>query len=137
MLLAARALQGLATAMALPAALSLLTTTFAEGKMPRPRPRPQRRAALRRLHVGALVGGTLVSLLSWRAAFFINIPVALADPGLHAPLLITESKMPERAKLDVPGAMTVTGGLLAVVYAIIERSLVAAGIGVVLLAAFW
>lgn len=48
-----------------------------------------------------------------------------------------ESKVPERVRLDVPGALTVTGGLLAVVYAIIERSVPAAVVGVVLLVSFW
>lgn len=53
-----------------------------------------------------------------------------------APFVIEESKAPERLKLDVPGAMTVTGGLLAVVYAVIERSLPAGLVGVLLLIAF-
>ncbi|MFD0480614.1 MFS transporter [Nonomuraea thailandensis] len=86
--------------------------------------------------VGALLGGTLVSLLSWRTAFFINVPVAVIILVL-TPLLISESKVPDRVKLDVPGAITVTGGLLAAVYAIIERSVLAGVIGVVLLAVFW
>lgn len=73
MLLSGRALQGLATAMALPAALSLLTTTFAEGKV-RDRALGLNGALLSGgFTIGALVGGTLVSLLSWRAAFLINI----------------------------------------------------------------
>jgi MFS family permease len=134
-LLTGRALQGLATAMALPAALSLLTTTFAEGKI-RDRALGLNGALLSGgFTIGALVGGTLVSLLSWRAAFLINIPVTLLIL-VCTPFVITESRVPERVKLDVPGAITVTGGLLAVVYAIIEHNLIAAGIGVVLLAAF-
>jgi MFS family permease len=135
-LLAARALQGLATAMALPAALSLLTTTFAEGAI-RDRALGLNGALLSGgFTVGALVGGALVSLLSWRAAFLINVPVT-ALIMVATPFVISESRMPERVKLDLPGAVTVTGGLLAVVYAIIERSVVAAVVGVVLLAAFW
>ncbi|WP_201437330.1 MFS transporter [Saccharothrix sp. 6-C] len=136
MLLAARALQGLSTAMAVPAGLSLITTTFAEGKM-RDRALGLNGAILSGgFTAGALVGGILVSLLSWRAAFFINIPFAIAII-VATPMLISESKVPNRQKLDVPGAVTVTGGLLAVVYAIMESSLVAAAIGIVLLAAFW
>ncbi|MEU4739228.1 MFS transporter [Actinosynnema sp. NPDC023658] len=135
-LLAGRALQGLATAMALPAALSLLTTTFAEGKI-RDRALGLNGALLSGgFTIGALVGGTLVSLLSWRAAFLINIPVTVLIL-VATPFVILESRVPDRVKLDVPGAITVTGGLLAIVYAIIERNLVAAVIGVVLLAAFW
>jgi MFS family permease len=129
-------LQGFATAMTIPAAMSLLTTTFAEGST---------RARILGLNgallsggftVGALVGGTLVSLWSWRAAFFINVPVAVAIL-LLTPFLISESRVPDRAKLDVPGAVTVTGGLLAVIYGVIERNVLAGAAGVLLLAAFW
>ena len=111
-LLTARALQGLATAMALPAALSLLTTTFAEGA------RRERVLGLRGalgsagFAVGALVGGTLVSLFGWRAAFFINVPAAVAVLVL-GPFVVKESSVAVRAKLDVAGAVTVTGGLMA------------------------
>ncbi|NUP79545.1 MAG: MFS transporter [Nonomuraea sp.] len=135
-LLAARALQGLSTAMSIPASLSLLTITFEEGPA-RDRVLGLNGALLSGgFTIGALVGGTLVSLLSWRSAFFINVPVAVIILAL-TPFLITESKVPDRVKLDTPGAITVTGGLLAVVYAIIERNIPAAVIGVVLLTAFW
>ncbi|WP_231500033.1 MFS transporter [Saccharothrix sp. NRRL B-16314] len=136
MLLTARALQGLSTAMSIPASLSLLTTTFQEGSA-RDRVLGLNGALLSGgFTVGALVGGTLVGLLSWRAAFFINVPVAVVLLAL-TPFLIAESRLPDRVKPDVPGAITVTGGLLAVVYAITERSVLAAALGVVLLAAFW
>lgn len=135
-LLTARVLQGFATAMATPAAMSLLTSTFAEGAM---------RARILGLNgallsggftVGALVGGSLVNLLSWRAAFFINVPVAVAIL-LLTPGLIGESSLPDRVRPDLPGAVTGTGGLLALVYAVIERSGPWAVAGVLLLAAFW
>jgi MFS family permease len=136
MLLAARALQGLSTAMAVPAGLSLITTTFPEGAM-RDRALGLNGAILSGgFTAGALVGGTLVSLLSWRAAFFVNIPFAAAIL-IITPMLVTESKARDRVKLDLPGAVAVTGGLLAAVYAIMEQNLLAAVIGVVLLAAFW
>ncbi|TDD88707.1 MFS transporter [Actinomadura rubrisoli] len=136
MLLTARALQGFATAMALPAGLSLLTTMFAEGPM-RERVLGLNGALLSGgFTVGALVGGTLVSLLSWRAAFFINVPVAVVIL-LITPALVGESRQPDRVRLDLPGAVTVTGGLLAVIYAIIEKNLPSAVAGVLLLAAFW
>ncbi|WP_151479972.1 MFS transporter [Streptomyces albicerus] len=136
MLLTARALQGFATAMTIPAGLSLLTTTFAEGAI-RDRVLGLNGALLSAgFTVGALVGGTLVSLLSWRAAFFINVPVAVVIL-LITPALISESRMPDRVRLDLPGAVTVTGGLLAVIYAIIEKNLPSAVVGVLLLTAFW
>jgi MFS family permease len=135
LLLAARALQGLATAMTLPSALSLLTTTFAEGRR-RERALGLRGALLSAgFAVGALVGGVLVSLLGWRAAFFINVPAAVGVLAV-TPLVIKESSLPVRSKLDLPGAVTVTGGLLAVVYAVIESSLLSAVVGLLLLAAF-
>jgi MFS family permease len=135
-LLIARALQGLATAMALPAALSLLTTTFGEGAL-RERALGLNGALLSGgFTIGALVGGTLVSVLSWRAAFLINIPVSVLILAC-TPFVLSESRTPERVKLDLPGAITVTGGLLALVYAIIEQSTLAGVIGVALLAAFW
>lgn len=135
-LLTARVLQGLATAMAAPAALSLLTTTFTEGAT---------RARVLGLNgalmsagftVGNLVGGTLVSLLSWRAAFFINVPVAVLILVV-TPVLIAESRGHERPRLDAAGAFTVTAGLLSLVFGVIDKNVLAAGTGLVLLACFW
>jgi MFS family permease len=136
MLLTARALQGTSTAMALPAGMSLITTMFAEGKL-RDRALGLNGALLSGgFTAGALVAGVLVSLMTWRSAFFINVPFAVAIL-IATPLLISESKVPDRVKLDVPGALSVTVGLLAVVYAIIEKNIASAVVGVVLLAAFW
>jgi MFS family permease len=136
MLLTARVLQGFATAMTTPAALSLLTTTFAEGPL-RARVLGLNGALLSAgFTVGALVGGTLVSLLSWRAAFFINVPVAVVLLVL-TPFVISESRSPSRVKMDLPGAATVTGGLLAVIYGVVEKNVPSAIVGVLLLAAFW
>ncbi|MFJ1767431.1 MFS transporter [Amycolatopsis sp. NPDC088138] len=136
MLLVSRLFQGLATAMTIPTALSLLTTTFTDSS--------QRRRVLGLngallsggFSAGALAGGALVTALGWRAAFFINVPVA-AVILLATPFVIAESTRDGRVKLDVPGAVTVTGGLLAVIYAIIEHDLAVGGLGVVLLGAFW
>jgi MFS family permease len=136
MLLAARVLQGFATAMTVPAGLALLTTTFAEGTL-RDRALGFNGALLSGgFTVGALVGGALVTVLGWQAAFFINVPVALVIL-LVTPALIPESRLPNRVKLDVPGALTVTGGLLALVFAIVEQELLPAVVGAVLLGAFW
>ncbi|MFG1641816.1 MFS transporter [Amycolatopsis sp. NPDC049252] len=136
LLLTARALQGFATAMTLPAALSLLTTTFAEGRA-RDRVLGLNGALLSGgFTVGALVGGALVGLLSWRAAFLMNVPVAVAIL-IATPFLVTESTVPGRARPDLPGALTVSGGLLALVYAVIDKSVLAAVVGGVLLTAFW
>lgn len=134
-LLTARVLQGVATAMTMPAAMSLLTTTFQEGTT-RDRVLGLNGAMLSGgFTVGALVGGALVGLLSWRAAFFINVPVAVAIL-IVTPLVISESRVPDRVKLDLPGALTVTGGLLAMLFGIIERELVWGALGALLLGAF-
>ncbi len=115
LLLIARVAQGLATAMVVPAALSLLTTAFPEG--------PQRDKALglngalmaAGFTAGAILGGVLTELLNWRSAFFVNVFVAVAVLAI-APFVIKESVQPERPKVDFAGAVTVTLGLLALVY---------------------
>ncbi|MCT4355649.1 MFS transporter [Streptomyces sp. Je 1-79] len=134
-LMAARVAQGLATAAVTPAGLSLLTSSFPEG--------PLRAKALglngalmsAGFTTGAILGGILTDLLSWRWAFFINVPVALAVL-LVAPAVLKESRPEVRPRLDVPGAVTVTGGLLALVYGLTTEPL-ALPVGVALLVAFW
>lgn len=114
-LVAARALQGLGAAMMSPAALSLLTTTFEEGA-------PRNRAlgvwgaiAAGGAAAGMVVGGILTDVASWRWVFLINVPVGLAV-ALAAWRVVPESRVPSRWALDVPGALTVSGGLLALVF---------------------
>jgi Arabinose efflux permease len=115
MLLAARVAQGTATAMVTPAALSLLTTNFPEG--------PARDRALglngalmaAGFTTGAILGGVLTDMLSWRWAFFINVAVALVVLCI-APAVLRENRADERPKIDLPGALTVTLGLVAIVY---------------------
>jgi MFS family permease len=138
MLLTARVLQGFATAIATPAALSLLITTFSDERQ-RARVLGLNGALLSGgFTVGALLGGTLVGLLSWRWAFLINVPVAVlilvATPFV---VRVSQAKDPAGIKLDVPGAVTVTLGLLALVFGAINGSLFALVGGLVLLAVFW
>ncbi|GAA2442686.1 MFS transporter [Actinomadura vinacea] len=145
MLLAGRVGQGLATAMATPAAMSLLTTSFPEG--------PLRRRALGLngtlltggFALGSVLGGLLTELFSWRWAFLINLPVVLVVLAT-APRVLTDKGDRARSKLDVLGAVTVTGGLLSLVYGITaaERDgwgaplvLGALSLAAVLLVAFW
>jgi EmrB/QacA subfamily drug resistance transporter len=145
MLLVARVAQGLATAAVTPAALSLLTTVFPEGPV-RDRALGLNGALMAAgFTTGAILGGVLTDLLSWRWAFFINVAVAAVVLVL-APVALPESTPERRPALDVPGAVTVTLGLLAIVYGLTragQRSWTdpyaggALAVGAVLLALFW
>src|SRR5881394_2097617 len=113
-----RALQGLGGALLAPAALSLLTTMFAEGR--------ERNLALgiygaasgSGAAVGVLLGGVLTSYLSWSWIFFINVPVAVAAIAL-TPVLLRESRADlAHRHFDFPGAISVTSGLMLLVYAL-------------------
>jgi MFS family permease len=109
--------QGLAAALAIPSALGLLTTSFPEGRL-RERALGLNGSLLAGgFTVGALLGGVLTDFLSWRWAFLINVPIAIAI-AVATPAVIKESRHPERSRLDVPGAITVTAGLLALVYGV-------------------
>ncbi|MFB7454372.1 MFS transporter [Streptomyces sp. NPDC056194] len=143
-LMAARVAQGLATAAVTPAGLSLLTASFPEGPL-RARALGLNGALMSAgFTTGAILGGVLTDLLSWRWAFLVNVPVALAVL-LVAPAVLKESRPAVRPRLDVPGAITVTGGLLALVYGLTATgehgwtdptALTALAAGAALLAAF-
>jgi EmrB/QacA subfamily drug resistance transporter len=115
-LIAFRGLQGLGAAMMSPAALSILTTTFEEGR--------ERNKALGIWGavagsggaVGVLLGGVLTSAFSWPWIFFVNVPVGVAVIAA-SPLLLRESRadLPDRY-FDFAGAATITGGLVLLVY---------------------
>lgn len=116
--IALRALQGLAAAFMAPTALSILLTTFEEGD--------ERNKALSVWSVvasggaaaGVFLGGLLTQYLGWQWCFFINVPVGmLAIAGImkYVPAHIQEAK---DKNLDLPGAVLVTGGLMALVYAL-------------------
>jgi EmrB/QacA subfamily drug resistance transporter len=116
-LIAFRALQGLGGALLAPAALSLLMTTFAEGR--------ERNLALgiygaasgSGAAVGVLLGGLLTSYLSWSWIFFINVPVGVAAIAL-TPVLLRESRAYlGHRHLDFAGAASITAGLMLLVYA--------------------
>ncbi|WP_327711212.1 MFS transporter [Streptomyces sp. NBC_00464] len=115
--LTGRALQGLGAAVIVPTGMSLLTTTFPEG--------PLRDRALGisgtllslGFTVGMVAGGTLTDTLGWRSTMGL-LTLAAVVVLAAAPALLTESRTPDRPRLDVPGAVTVTGGLLALIYAL-------------------
>jgi EmrB/QacA subfamily drug resistance transporter len=116
-LIAFRALQGLGGALLAPAALSLLMTTFTEGR--------ERNLALgiygaasgSGAAAGVLLGGLLTSYLSWSWIFFINVPVGLAAIAL-SPVLLAEGRAGlGHRHFDFPGAASITAGLMLIVYA--------------------
>jgi EmrB/QacA subfamily drug resistance transporter len=118
-LIGARALQGLGAAIITPAALSILSTTFAEGR--------ERNVALGvwgavggfGAAAGVLLGGILTDALSWEWIFFVNVPVGVAAFAL-TPILLAESRDARVKAFDAPGAVLVTGGLSLLVYAITQ-----------------
>ena len=120
-LIGARALQGLGAAIITPAALSILMTTFAEGR--------ERNAALGAWGgvgafgavAGVLLGGVLTELLSWNWIFFVNVPVGILALVL-APFLIDESRDATAESYDIPGAVLVTSSLVTLVYAITQAN---------------
>jgi EmrB/QacA subfamily drug resistance transporter len=119
-LIAARAVQGLGAAILSPAALSLVTTMFAEGA--------ERNKALGIWGAvagsggaaGVLLGGVLTDALSWEWVLFVNVPIGLAAAAI-APALLPESRETGRRRVfDVAGAVTVTAGLSLLVYGLVD-----------------
>ncbi len=119
-LVAARALQGVGGAILSPATLTIITVTFTEN-----------RARARALGVwsavaagggaaGALFGGVLTDLLSWRWILFINVPIGIAAIVIARVVIDESHGSGERQPLDVAGALTVTAGLVALVYGIVR-----------------
>jgi EmrB/QacA subfamily drug resistance transporter len=116
MLIATRALQGAAGAVLSPSVFSIVSVTFEEGS--------ERNRALGVLGaiagsgaaIGLLLGGVLTEFVGWEWIFFVNVPIGLGVL-LVVPRVVRESRAPELARhFDVAGAVTVTGGLMLLVY---------------------
>ncbi len=146
LLIAMRAAEGLGGAILSPAALSILTVTFAHGK--------DRNVAMSVWGglaglggtLGVVAGGVLVDALSWRWVFFVNVPIVVGLVVI-APRFITETSAPRtnRRTFDVTGSLLSTAGLLALVYGVVRAGPLGWGstevvaclaAGVVLLVAF-
>jgi MFS family permease len=143
--LTARAFQGLGGALVFPGTLALINTTFAEGR--------DRNRALgvwggsgaAGLVVGVLLGGVLTRSLGWEAVFFVNIPLAGAALIGAFVLIEADQDRDRDRRFDLPGALTSTGGVTLLVFALVQAPdvgwsspwiLAAAVAGLTLLAAF-
>jgi EmrB/QacA subfamily drug resistance transporter len=144
-LIAARAAQGIGAAIVSPAALSIITNTFAEGA--------ERNKALGVWGAvsgaggaaGVLLGGVLTQYLGWEWVLFVNTPIGIGA-ALLAPRLLDESRDEvEERSFDVVGAVSVTAGLALLVYTVIDapqegwgstRTIVLGIVAVVILAGF-
>ncbi|MFI6503844.1 MFS transporter [Nonomuraea typhae] len=135
-LVATRVIKGVAAALTAPAALSLITTTFAEG--------PQRNRALGVYSLAGATGYTagliasgLLTEISWRLVFFLPVPIALLVLAA-APLVLPRGVRPPGARegFDAAGAAAVTGGVLLLVFALTEKNWPAGVVAVLLVGAF-
>ena len=120
-LVAARAVQGFGAALTAPAALSILASTFPQG--------PERNKALgifgavggSAASVGVILSGALTSGPGWQWIFLLNVPIGVAMVSLilrFIPAGQAEARSQGKRQADILGALTVTGGLMAIVYAI-------------------
>ena len=119
MLIGARALQGLGAALIAPAALSIITTTFEEGAQRARALAVWAAIAIGGSAVGLILGGALTQYFSWPWIFFVNIPVGIAAFVLSLRLVPESRDASAHRSYDLAGAIAVTGGLMALVYAIV------------------
>jgi EmrB/QacA subfamily drug resistance transporter len=119
-LIGARAIQGFGAAVISAASLAIVTASFKEGT--------ERNRALGLWaamggiggSAGALLGGALTQAFDWPAIFIINVPVGLAVLIAARRLIPAQGALAHERKLDVPGAVLITGGLTAIVYGIVR-----------------
>ncbi|MHA3702411.1 MFS transporter [Jatrophihabitans sp. YIM 134969] len=121
MLFGARALQGAFAALLAPAALSLITVSFTDAK---------ERAKAFGVYgaisgggaaIGLILGGVLTEYLDWRWCLFVNVPIAIVA-AVAGFAVVHESKATGNTKYDIPGAVLITGGLVALVYGFTEAA---------------
>lgn len=118
-LIAARGVQGLGAALVLPATLSIVTNVFERDERPKAIAIWTAVGGLG-IGLGPAIGGYLVDRWDWSAAFWIHVPVIAV--AMIGQLVVPESRDPRNVGLDVKGALTATGGITALVYAVIQGS---------------
>jgi EmrB/QacA subfamily drug resistance transporter len=116
--IASRGLQGIGAALLVPSSLALLSAAFSERDRGRAVGTWSALTAVATA-IGPALGGWLVQAVSWRAVFFLNLPIAAAVLMI-ASIKIEETRSPSSARLDWPGALLATFGLGALVYGLIE-----------------
>ncbi len=147
MLVAARACQGMFGALLAPSALSLLTTTFSD-----PKERGKAFGVFGAIvgaggAIGLLLGGLLTEYLSWRWCLYVNLVFA-AIAAAGASVLLRRQPSPDRPRLDLPGVLTVSGGMFCIVYGFSNAAthnwhtpstwgFLAAGVGLLAVFAWW
>ncbi len=119
-LISARALQGLGAALIAPAALSIISTTFEEGAERAKALGVWAAIAIGGSAVGLVLGGALTEYFSWPWIFFVNVPVGIVAFILSLRLVPESVDIHAERSYDIAGAITVTGGLMALVYAIVD-----------------
>lgn len=120
-LIAARAFQGVGAAILAPSALALLTATFEESAERGRAVAAYSAVAGIGASAGLVIGGFLASAISWRAGFFLNVPLGLAMLLAARRYLLVEPPR-ERGAFDVAGALSATLGMTAIVFAIINSA---------------
>jgi EmrB/QacA subfamily drug resistance transporter len=114
-LLAARAVQGVGGAIVAPAALALIATTFPEGRARSRAMGVYAAMSVAGAAVGLIAGGLLVTYASWRWVLFVNVPIGIVA-ALAAPVVLPAVPGRGGGRFDLPGAITGTGGVAALVY---------------------
>jgi MFS family permease len=118
--IAARALQGVGAAVVAPSSLSLLTASFPEGRSRSRAVAWYGATAGIGASLGLLIGGALTQWISWRAGFFVNLPIGIVMIAL-APLYLPETAR-SRGRFDLAGALTATAGTGLLVFSIINTT---------------
>ena len=117
--LAARAVQGLGGALVFPATLSLVNTTFAEGRERNRALAVWGGAGAGGLVIGVLLGGVLTQAFGWEAVFFVNVPLIAVAIPLALRLIAADGARDAERRFDVPGALSVTLGVTLLVVALV------------------
>ena len=143
--LTARAVQGLGGALVFPSTLAIINTKFPQGRSRNRALGTWGAAGAAGLVVGVLLGGVLTRTFGWEAVFYVNVPLAGAAIALAFPLIDADRARDRDRAFDLPGALTATGGVTLLVFALVRGPdaawdspviVSAAAVGLLLLAAF-